>query len=234
MEVEADGHVVGELEGGDLARSRCGFYDLGEVAEAERGLGWFFGLEVEEGVGAFLEFYEGAHEVTGGVEDEFFGVGFNSYVVADELGVFDGLAEAFGGGFRCDLEGDLRGGDFFFLGFEGGHVERAGVAAGDGDSQFGRFRCEGEFDGFVLAGSSEEFEEFGDVDAHFLSFVALVFVEDGFGPLEIYHGDARGVHGAEVDGVGGEVEGRFVHNDRYGLAHVLEKLCVTYLSLEHG
>jgi len=62
--------------------------------------------------------------------------------------------------------------------------------------------------------------------------VALVFFEYGFGPLEVYHGDAAGVHGAELYVFGGEVEGGFVGEDGYGLEHVLEKFTVGGFELE--
>jgi len=68
VEVELYGHVVGELEGRYFAGGCCGFDDFGEVAEAVGGFGGFLGLEVEEGVAAFLECYGGAHEVSCGLE----------------------------------------------------------------------------------------------------------------------------------------------------------------------
>jgi len=46
VEVDAYGHVVGELEGCDFAGG-CGcFDDFGEVAEAEGGFDGFLGLKV--------------------------------------------------------------------------------------------------------------------------------------------------------------------------------------------
>ncbi len=67
-----------------------------------------------------------------------------------------------------------------------------------------------------------------------MRLVALVFIEDGFGPLEVYHGDAARIHRAELNVFRGEVEGGFIRKDGYSVKHVLKKLTVARFDFKQG
>lgn len=76
------------------------------------------------------------------------------------------------------------------------HVKRSGVAPCDCDVEFRCFRRKSELNCFVSSGSAQEFEKLTDVYTNLLRLVGLVFVKDGFRPLEVDHGDPAGIHSA--------------------------------------